>query len=95
MDPSNAQSEGSQPSVPKNPAMASCRKKKTDDASFLEDVKEHLDEFINASMDEHKSCFKKTISKMFGMSKMVAERSAAAKEAEVESALPLQTSVSQ
>jgi hypothetical protein len=33
---------------------------------------------------------------MFGMSKVVAERSAAgAKEAEVESALPLQTSVSQ
>jgi len=33
---------------------------------------------------------------MFGMSKAVAERSAAgAKEAEVESALPLQTSVSQ
>jgi hypothetical protein len=33
---------------------------------------------------------------MFGMSKVVAERSATgAKEAEVESALPLQTSVSQ
>uniref|UniRef100_A0ACD5XLR8 Uncharacterized protein n=1 Tax=Avena sativa TaxID=4498 RepID=A0ACD5XLR8_AVESA len=50
---------------PKNPAMAWCRKKKTtDNASFLEDVKEHLDEFINASMDEHKSCFKKTVSKI-------------------------------
>jgi hypothetical protein len=35
------------------------------------------------------------VSQMFGMSKIVAERSAAAKEAEVESALPLQTSVSQ
>jgi hypothetical protein len=58
MDSSNAQSEGSKPSVPQNPAMASCRKKKTDDATFLEDVKEHIDEFINASMDEHKTCFK-------------------------------------
>ncbi|KAM0882337.1 hypothetical protein ACQ4PT_032366 [Festuca glaucescens] len=97
MDSTNAQPEGSKPSAPQNPAMASCRKKKTDDATFLEDVKEHIDEFINASMDEHKTCFKKTISKMFGMSKIVAERSAAAaaKEAEVESALPLQTSVSQ
>ncbi|CAM0875061.1 unnamed protein product [Alopecurus aequalis] len=95
MNSSNKQSEGSQPSVPQKPAMASCRKKKTDDATFLEDVKEHLDEFINASMDEHKTCFKKTMQKMFGMSKIVADRAAAAKEAEVESALPLQTSVSQ
>ncbi|XP_039849373.1 uncharacterized protein LOC120708252 [Panicum virgatum] len=97
MDSSNAQSEGSAPSVPKNPAMASCRKKKTDDdATFIEDLKDHIDEFIHASMDEHKTCFKKTIQKMFGMSKVVAERSATgAKEAEVESALPLQTSVSQ
>ncbi|XP_044957280.1 uncharacterized protein LOC123408171 [Hordeum vulgare subsp. vulgare] len=96
MDSSNTQSEGSQPHVPKNPSMSSCRKKKTDDdATLLEDVKEHIDEFINASMDEHKTCFKKTIQKMFGMSKAVAERSAAAKEAEVESALPLETSVSQ
>ncbi|KAF7047606.1 hypothetical protein CFC21_056512 [Triticum aestivum] len=96
MDSGNTQTEGSQPPVPKNPAMTSCRKKKTDDdVTFLEDVKEHIDEFIHASMDEHKTCFKKTIQKMFGMSKVVAERSAAAKEAEVESALPLQTSVSQ
>ncbi|KAF5751098.1 hypothetical protein HS088_TW02G00108 [Tripterygium wilfordii] len=74
-----------------NPAMTSCRKKKKDDATFLEDVKDHIDEFINASMDEHKSCFKKTIQKMFGMSKIVAERNAEAKE--VESSLPLQTTV--
>uniref|UniRef100_A0A804NHW9 Uncharacterized protein n=1 Tax=Zea mays TaxID=4577 RepID=A0A804NHW9_MAIZE len=65
-------------------------------ATFLEDLKDHIDEFIHASMDEHKTCFKKTIQKMFGMSKAIAERSAAeAKEAGVESALPLQTSVSQ
>ncbi|CAL4968121.1 unnamed protein product [Urochloa decumbens] len=85
------------PSTTKNPAMASCRKKKTDDdATFLEDLKDHMDEFIYATMDEHKTCFKKTIQKMFGMSRAVAERSASeAKEAEVESALPLQTSVSQ
>ncbi|KAJ8637054.1 hypothetical protein MRB53_011321 [Persea americana] len=29
-------------------------------------------------MDEHKTCFKKTIQKMFGMSKIVSERNAAA-----------------
>ncbi|EAZ41853.1 hypothetical protein OsJ_26398 [Oryza sativa Japonica Group] len=94
MESSKTQSQGSA-SVPKNPAMSSCRKKKSDDVTFLEDLKDHIDEFIHASMDEHKHCFKNTIQKMFGMSKVVAERSAEAKEAEVESALPLQTSVSQ
>ncbi|MBA0751554.1 hypothetical protein Gogos_000470 [Gossypium gossypioides] len=61
----------------------SCRKKKNEEATFLEDLRDHIDEFINASMEEHKTCFKKTIQKMFGMSKVVAERSAAeSKEAE-------------
>ncbi|XP_047323409.1 uncharacterized protein LOC124927105 [Impatiens glandulifera] len=83
----------SKPSIdPKNPAMNSCRKKKKDEASFLEDVKDHIDEFINASMDDHKTCFNKTIKKMFGMSKIVAERNAEAKEVEV--SLPLKTVLS-
>ncbi|KAL4555639.1 hypothetical protein LXL04_038263 [Taraxacum kok-saghyz] len=80
------------PSVPP-PAMESCRKKKTDNATFLQDVKDHIDEFLDASMDEHKTCFKKTISKMFGMSKIVAERNAAENKG-VESSLPLRTVVS-
>ncbi|KAK6916579.1 hypothetical protein RJ641_019440 [Dillenia turbinata] len=73
-------------------AMTSCRKKKSDDATFLQDMRDHIDEFIHASTDEHKTCFKKTIQKMFGMSKVVAERSAGAQG--VESSLPLQTTVS-
>ncbi|CAH1450322.1 unnamed protein product [Lactuca virosa] len=74
----------------KAPAMDSCRKKKSDDATFLQDVKDHIDEFVHASMDEHKTCFKKTISKMFGMSKVVAERNAAENKG-IESSLPLRT----
>lgn len=46
------------------PAIPSCRKKKSEEATFLEDVKEHIDEFMHASMDEHASCFKKTIHKV-------------------------------
>lgn len=46
------------------PPVTSCRKKKNEEASFLEDVKEHIDEFIHASMDEHKTCFKKTFQKV-------------------------------
>ncbi|XP_057965706.1 uncharacterized protein LOC131156210 [Malania oleifera] len=74
------------------PAVSSCRKKKSEDATFLEDIKDHIDEFIHASMDEHKTCFKKTIQKMFGMSKIVAERNSEPKE--VESVLPLKTTIS-
>ncbi|KAL5816069.1 hypothetical protein ACOSQ3_024447 [Xanthoceras sorbifolium] len=75
-----------------SPAIASCRRKKNEEATFLEDLKDHIDEFIHASMDEHKTCFKKTVQKMFGMSKIAAKRSADNKE--VESPLPLQTTVS-
>ncbi|GMH13446.1 hypothetical protein Nepgr_015287 [Nepenthes gracilis] len=75
------------------PAATSCRKKKNEAATFLEDLKDHVDEFIHASMDEHKSCFKKTIQKMFGMSKIVAQRND--EQEPVESVLPLRTTVSQ
>ncbi|KAI3511412.1 hypothetical protein L1887_18565 [Cichorium endivia] len=92
-DNTNMTTEKSQVPSVTPPAMDSCRKKKSDDATFLEDVKDHIDEFINASMDEHKTCFKKTISKMFGMSKVVAERNAAENKG-IESSLPLRTVVS-
>ncbi|KAL1211740.1 hypothetical protein V5N11_023734 [Cardamine amara subsp. amara] len=78
---------------PPKPAMSSCRKKAKDDANFLEDVKDHIDEFINASMDDHKNCFNKTIKKMFGLSKAVAEKQQTEAKG-VESFLPLQTTVS-
>ncbi|KAL8117964.1 hypothetical protein AgCh_015746 [Apium graveolens] len=73
------------------PVSTSCRKKKSEEATFLEDVKDHIDEFIHASMEEHATCFKKTVKKMFGMSKIVAERNSESKK--VESSLPLRTTV--
>ncbi|XP_027934689.1 uncharacterized protein LOC114190119 [Vigna unguiculata] len=51
-----------------------------------------IDEFIRASMDEHKTCFKKTVQKRFGLSKAVAERNTNVAK-EVESSLPLQTAL--
>ncbi|KAG9454831.1 hypothetical protein H6P81_007735 [Aristolochia fimbriata] len=75
--------------TPQTPSMTSCRKKKSDDATFLQDLRDHIDEFVHASMDEHKSCFTKTVQKMFGMSKIVAER--ASNQNGVESSLPLKT----
>ncbi|KAJ4974856.1 hypothetical protein NE237_008030 [Protea cynaroides] len=91
MDTQKGQSQPQQPSSDTTPASTSCRKKKSDDASFLEDLRDHMDEFILASMDEHQACFKKTMQKMFGMSKIVAEKSSEPKE--VESIMPLQTTV--
>lgn len=91
METQKSQPEKQQSSAALDPAITSCRRKKKDDATFLEDLKDHIDEFIHASMDEHKDCFTKTIKKMFGMSKIVAERGGDAKE--VESSLPLQTTV--
>ncbi|KAJ0963366.1 hypothetical protein J5N97_028488 [Dioscorea zingiberensis] len=94
MESQKTASEGQHSPPLVNPAMNSCRKKKSEGASFIADVKDHIDEFIHASMDEHKTCFKKTIQKMFGMSKIVAERSSETTK-EVESTLPLQTTVSE
>ncbi|XP_050235073.1 uncharacterized protein LOC126683268 [Mercurialis annua] len=74
------------------PAASSCRKKTNEKAAFLEDLKDHMDEFIHASMEDHKSCFKNTMQKMFGMSKIVvAEKSASDHAKEVESSLPVRT----
>ncbi|CAK8567444.1 unnamed protein product [Lathyrus sativus] len=85
MDTQKSQAE----KQPSSAAVAtSCRKKKHEEAAFLEDIKDHIDEFIHASMDEHKTCFQKTIKKMFGLSKVVAEANPAK---EVESSLALQT----
>ncbi|CAH8356613.1 unnamed protein product [Eruca vesicaria subsp. sativa] len=89
MEKQNTQAENE----PK-PAKSSCRKMVKDDANFLEDVKDHIDEFINASMDDHKNCFNKTIKKMFGLSKAVAEKQQAEEAKGVESYLPLQTTLS-
>lgn len=88
----HTQSEGSHQPDSKR-AVNSCRKN-VPGTSFVSDLRDHIHEFINASADEHRTCFTKTIQKMFGMSKIVAERSSEANEAGPESVLPLQTTVS-
>ncbi|KAL6546017.1 hypothetical protein OROGR_009891 [Orobanche gracilis] len=79
--------------VAPNPSVTSCRKKENEEATFLEDLKDHIDEFIYASLDEHKTCFQKTIKKKFGMSKVIAERSSETNE--VETSLPLRTTLAE
>lgn len=64
MEEQKSQDEPKPSSALTKAAVTSCRRKKSDDATFLEDLKDHIDEFIHASMDEHKSCFKKTVQKV-------------------------------
>jgi len=52
-------------------ASSSCRKKKSESTTFFGEIVDHIDEFVNASYDEHKTCLQKTLNKMFGMSKAV------------------------
>lgn len=65
METQQSQREKQPSAAPSTPPVTSCRKKKNEQATFLEDLKDHIDEFINASMDEHKACFKKTMQKVF------------------------------
>lgn len=89
------QSEVPQPSSsPVKPASTSCRKKNSGNTSFVMQLRDHFHEFVHASMDEHRTCLTNTVKKLFAMSKVVAERTAGAKEAGAESVLPLQSEVS-
>ena len=88
---SGTQSEGSRQPASKR-AGNSCRKN-VPGTSFVSDLRDHIHEFIHASADEHRTCLTKTMKKMFGMSKIVAEKSSRV-EAGPESVLPLQTTVS-
>lgn len=90
MEPEEDSSSHVTSSIKINP----CRKKKSQNASFIQDIKDHMDEFINASMEEHVNCFKSTMQRMFNMSKAVEDQSGVAKP-QVESSLPLKTVVSE
>ncbi|KAG6511005.1 hypothetical protein ZIOFF_029054 [Zingiber officinale] len=56
------------------PTTSPCRKKKEPDAGFLDDVKDHLDQFVSTSMDQHRICLKKTIRGMSDYVKLRKQR---------------------
>ncbi|XP_010416922.1 PREDICTED: uncharacterized protein LOC104702708 [Camelina sativa] len=86
------QIETENPPKPQEP-LSSCRKRvKDESATFFENLKDHMDEFIHASMDEHKTCFNETMNKIFGTTfSKTDEKQAEAKEV-VEIHAPLQGS---
>ncbi|KAM7516252.1 hypothetical protein LguiA_005835 [Lonicera macranthoides] len=54
------------PSPAPAPTFTSCRKNKSENASFVADLKDHFTEFIHRPMDEHKACIKSTYHKIAG-----------------------------
>jgi hypothetical protein len=50
--------------VQQQEASSSCRKKKSESGTFFGDVMSHIDEFVHASYDDHKTCLHKTLNKV-------------------------------
>ena len=50
---------------PSIPEVSSCRRKKNfGSGSFVSDLRDHFHEFLSASANEHRTCFKNTIQKV-------------------------------
>jgi hypothetical protein len=58
--PGGVQSEVPQQFASK-PAVHSCRRNITDRTSFVADLRDHVHEFLHASMDKHRTCLTTTI----------------------------------
>ncbi|KAL1801838.1 hypothetical protein ACET3Z_030485 [Daucus carota] len=56
------------------PASNSCYFKKPEASTFFENFKLRFDEFVGASMDDHKACFKNTMQKVSEMPKTIKEK---------------------
>ncbi|KAF4383334.1 hypothetical protein CsatB_024587 [Cannabis sativa] len=73
---------------------SSCRRKKNfGSGSFVSDLRDHFHEFIQASANEHRTCFKDTIRKLFKTSKVVKGNNNGGRIEEGEVSLPLQTTL--
>lgn len=47
------------------PSVTFCQRKKSGNGSFVSKLRNHFHEFIHASVDEHKTCLRNTIQKIF------------------------------
>ncbi|VVB08484.1 unnamed protein product [Arabis nemorensis] len=81
MDTQNNQTETNQTENVPTPAPVSCRKHvKDENATFFANLKGHIDEFVHASMDEHKACFQNTMNKILERAKAIGEKKVEVKE---------------
>lgn len=47
------------------PSVTFCQRKKSGNGSFVSKLRNHFHEFIHASVDEHKTCLRNTIQKVY------------------------------
>ncbi|KAK7307535.1 hypothetical protein VNO77_40696 [Canavalia gladiata] len=67
-----------------------CQRNKSENGSFVSNLRNHFHEFIHASVDEHKRCLRNTIQKIFLASKIFGKNGDSTNEGE--NSVPLQSS---
>ncbi|KAJ7944285.1 Dipeptide transport ATP-binding protein [Quillaja saponaria] len=66
---------GSDSLVAPQPRVAFCQRNKSENSSFVANLRNQFHGFIHASVDEHKTCLRNSIQKMFGTMKIFGEKS--------------------
>ncbi|CAJ1930132.1 unnamed protein product [Sphenostylis stenocarpa] len=88
MDSNNKQADEQQP-VKSASRVSFCQRKKSDNGSFVSQLRNHFHEFIHASADEHKTCLRSTIQKIVDASKLFGKNGDSTNEGD---SVPLQSS---
>ncbi|RDX99091.1 hypothetical protein CR513_17907, partial [Mucuna pruriens] len=70
MDSNNKQTDEKRP-VNSASKVSFCQRNKSGNGSFVSNLRNHFHEFIHASADEHKTCLRNTIQKIFNASKFL------------------------
>ena len=64
MDSNNKQIDEQQPVKSASRVFSFCQRKKSENGSFVSNLRNHFHDFIHASADEHKTCLRNTIRKV-------------------------------
>ncbi|KAG5061080.1 hypothetical protein AAZX31_01G163300 [Glycine max] len=85
MDSNNKQTDEKRPAS----RDSFCQRKKSENGSFVSNLRNHFHEFIHASADEHKTCLRNTIQKILNASKIFGKDRDSTNEGD---SVPLQSS---
>ncbi|TKY70385.1 hypothetical protein E2542_SST06675 [Spatholobus suberectus] len=79
MDSNNKQTDEKRP-VSSASRVSFCQRKKSENGSFVSNLRNHFHEFIHASADEHKTCLRNTIQKILNASQIFGKNGDSANE---------------
>ncbi|KAK7406699.1 hypothetical protein VNO78_08329 [Psophocarpus tetragonolobus] len=88
MDSNNKQTDEKQP-VNSASRVSFCQRRKSENGSYVSNLRKHFHEFIHASADEHKTCLSNTIQKILNASKAFGKNGDSTNEGD---SVPLQSS---